>query len=133
MVSIVEATQEYWEFIRILRTCKENTEGFEQQVEITPEQQIGYMQKYANNYLICLFDNEPVGFVGSIDGDIRVATHPDQKGRGFGKIMIDAIMEKFPDSFAKVKIENEASLSLFKASGFIPKYVVLHKINKNGN
>lgn len=128
MVKIVKATQEYWEFVRYLRTCKENTEGFEQQVEITPEQQINYMQKYADNYLICLDGETPVGFVGSIDGDIRVATHPDHKGKGYGKIMIDAIMNDFPESYAKVKIENEASLSLFRSSGFVPKYVILHKI-----
>ena len=86
------------------------------------------MQKYADSYLICLDDKTPVGFVGSINGDIRVATHPDHKGKGYGKIMIDAIMKEFPESFAKVKIDNDASLSLFKSSGFVPKYVVLHKI-----
>lgn len=128
MVRIVKATEEYWEFVRHLRTCKENTEGFEQQVEITPEQQIEYMKKYADNYLICLDEDIPVGFVGSIDGDIRVATHPEHKGKGYGKFMIEAIIEEFPESYAKVKIENDASLALFRSSGFAPKYVILYKV-----
>ena len=36
MVEVIKATREYWEFVRHLRTCKENIEGFEEQVEITP-------------------------------------------------------------------------------------------------
>lgn len=127
MVKIVDATSEYWDFIRRIRTCKENTNGFEQQVEITEKQQIEYMKKYSDRYLICLFDDSPVGFVGSIDGDIRVATHPDHKKKGYGKIMIEAILSKFPDSYAKVKIENTASLELFKSCGFEKKYIILKK------
>ena len=128
MVRIVKATEEYWEFVRYLRTCKENTDGFEKQVEITHEQQIEYMKKYADNYLICLNEDTPVGFVGSIDGDIRIATHPEHKGKGYGKFMIQAITEEFPESYAKVKIENDASLALFRSSGFAPKYVILYKV-----
>jgi hypothetical protein len=124
---LVPTEPRHYEFIRILRTCPENTSGFEEQVQITPDQQQKYMSKYASFYYICEVDDIPVGFVGSIDGDIRVATDPKRKNEGHGKFMIEEIMKIFPDSFAKVKVENEASLALFRSSGFEPKYIILHK------
>lgn len=127
--TLIAAEPRHYEFIRILRTCPENTAGFGEQVEITTEQQINYMKKYAEFYYVCEVDDIPVGFVGSIDGDIRVATDPKRKNEGHAKFMIEKIMDIFPQSFAKVKIENEASLALFKSSGFEPKYIILHKKN----
>ena len=127
MVKIVEASIEYWDFIRIMRTCKDNTNGFEQQVEISTEQQIKYMQRNSKNYYVCIDGDTPVGFVGCIDGDIRVATHPEHKKKGYGKLMINFIFEKFPESYAKVKIDNDASLELFKSCGFEKKYIILKK------
>jgi hypothetical protein len=124
---LIPAKPEHYEFIRILRTCSENTSGFGEQVEITPDQQIQYMKKYADCYWVCEVDDIPVGFVGSIDGDIRVATDPKRKKEGHAKFMIDEMMKISPSSFAKVKIENEASLALFKSCGFEPKYILLHK------
>ncbi len=124
---LVPATSEYWNFIKDLRTHPENIEGFEQQVEITEEQQRRYMQKYSMFYRICLLDNEPVGFVGVIEDDIRIATDPKFKKMGIGKFMIEEIMKEFPTAFAKVKVENTASLKLFSSCGFIPKYTILHK------
>jgi hypothetical protein len=78
-------------------------------------------------YRICLLDNEPAGFVGVIEDDIRVATDPKFKKMGIGKFMIEEIMKEFPTAFAKVKIENIASLKLFSSCGFVPKYTILHK------
>ena len=46
---------------------------------------------------------------------------------GVGKFMINEIMKIFPKSYAKVKIENEASLKLFESCGFEKKYYVLEK------
>jgi RimJ/RimL family protein N-acetyltransferase len=93
------------------------------------------MEKYGNNFYVCLIDGSPAGYVGVIDRDIRVATHPDYQGKGVGKFMINALMKfminalmkLYPDSLAKVKIENEASLRLFEACGFTKKYYILEK------
>ena len=41
--------------------------------------------------------------------------------------MINTIMDYYPDSEAKVKIDNEASLKLFEKCGFKKKYFILKK------
>jgi hypothetical protein len=128
---LVPIEPEHYEFVRILRTCSENQSGFIEQVQITPIQQQEYMKKFSSFYYVCEVDGDPVGFVGSIDGDIRVAVDPKRKKEGHAKYMIEEIMKIFPESTAKVKIENKASLALFESSGFEPKYVILHKIKKN--
>ena len=34
--------------------------------------------------MVCTLEDTPVGFVGQVDGDIRVATHPEYQGMGVG-------------------------------------------------
>ena len=117
----------YWEFIRNLRNHPVVKLGFVQQDDINPDDHKNFMNKSGKKYYICLVDNTPAGFVGQINGDIRVATHPDFQGKGVGKFMINEIMKKHPDSFAKVKVENEASTKMFESCGFKKKYFILEK------
>ena len=126
-MEFIRNQEKYWEFVRQLRNDKRVKNGFIQQDHITEENHLKYMQKYGNNYYICLVDGSPAGYVGVIDRDIRVATHPDYQGKGVGKFMINALMKLYPDSLAKVKIENEASLRLFETCGFTKKYYILEK------
>ena len=123
----VENEEKYWEFIRKLRTNEEVMQGFVQQGDISPEQQENYMKKYGHMYYICILDDKPAGFVGVIDRDIRVATHPDFQKRGVGKFMINELMKLHPDSLAKVKVDNQASLRLFESCGFKKKYFILER------
>lgn len=119
-LSLVKNNEKYYEFIRVLRTHEENTKGFLNQAEITPEHQAKYMEKYADNYFVCLDENgEPVGWVGAVDDDIRVCTHPDHKGKGVGKFMIMELMERFPKAHAKVILGNTRSDNLFLSCGFV--------------
>lgn len=118
MVRLVKNFEAHYEFIRMLRTHPENTNGFLEQVEITPEQQKAYMSKYGDGYYILLADEVPVGYVGVVDNDIRVCTHPDHKGKGYGKIMVKEIIRRYPDSTAKVLLDNEASHKLFLSAGY---------------
>ena len=126
-MDFVKNQEEYWEFIRQLRNDKRVKAGFIQQDHISKDNHLKYMEKYGNNFYVCLIDNHPAGYVGVIDRDIRVATHPDYQGKGVGKFMINALMKLYPDSLAKVKIENEASLRLFETCGFTKKYYILEK------
>ena len=124
---LVNNENKYWEFIRKITNSSKVKTGFIEQDHIDPREHTRFMQKYGHLYYICLLDEIPVGFVGSIDGDIRVATDPKYQGMGIGKYMISEIMCKYPGSYAKIKIDNEASLALFKSCGFTEKYLILER------
>ena len=117
-MELVKCTLEYWEFVRLLRTDERVVDGFVENVQITQRQQQSYMEKYSDSYRIALFNGEPAGFVGVVDDDIRVCTHPNFQGKGLGKFMIDGCMEIWPTSYARVKLGNTASDKLFLSVGF---------------
>lgn len=123
-LTLVPCSEAYWEFVRKLRTDPRVADSFIQRADITPEQQKSYMAKHSGDYFICLLDGAPAGYVGSIDNDIRVCTHPDFQHKGVGVFMVNEIMKIFPDSFAKVKLGNEPSKRLFEKCGFVPVYVI---------
>ncbi len=117
----------YWGFIRELRNMDGVRQGFVEQDEITSIQHAIYMLKYNSNFWICKADDAPAGYVGLIDNDIRIATHPDFQGKGIGSFMINEIMKLNPHATAKVKLHNKASLRLFEKCGFTKKYYLLEK------
>jgi len=124
-LKLVECEEKYWEFIRLLRIDPQNLSGFVQTSDITPQQQKQYMTKYNKNYMICLWNDIPVGFIGEIDGDIRVCTDNLYKQKGIGKFMVLEFIKKYPNIFAKIKIDNTSSLKLFESCGFKKKYYIL--------
>ena len=126
-MELVECTSEYWEFVRVLRNDERVLSGFIKSVYITEEMQNSYMETHFKFYRIALVDGNPAGYVGVIEDDIRVCTHPDFQGKGVGKFMINQCMVIWPSAFAKVKIDNEASMKLFEACGFTKKYYILTK------
>ena len=85
------------------------------------------MQKYNENYILALCDGEPAGYAGSIDGDIRICVQPKFQKKGIGSTLVKEIMRKYPDSFAKVKIENKGSRTLFESCGFTARYLLMEK------
>jgi ribosomal protein S18 acetylase RimI-like enzyme len=127
MIELVKNEPKYWEFLRTLRNHIEVRPGFIRQDYIETEDHARFMEKYGECFYICLVDNEAAGFVGVIDKDIRVATSPDYQQRGLGKFMIQQLLVMHPDSVAKVKVENEASLRLFESCVFTRKYYILEK------
>ena len=124
-LKLVDCSRQYWDFVMELRNGLR--EGFVCQDLIEKEDHYKYMEKYSDHYYICLEGETPVGWVGSIDQDIRVATHPDHQKKGVGKFLINEIMVRHPDAFAKVKLDNEASLRLFESCGFKRKFYILEK------
>ena len=52
------------------------------------------MEKYAAHYYICTENDIPIGFVGVINNDIRVATHPKHQSQGVGTFMISELIKK---------------------------------------
>ncbi len=117
----------YWEFIRTLRNMDGVRQGFIEQEYISQNQHESYMKENSNFFYICLDKTTPIGYIGVIQNDIRVATHPDHQGKGVASFMLNEVMKIHPTAFAKVKIQNEASLRLFESCGFTKKYYVLER------
>lgn len=130
-MEFVNATIEYWEFIRTLRNDKRVLDGFIQSTHITEEMQSEYMKKYLSCYYITLINDTPAGYVGVIDDDIRICTHPDYQGKGIGKFMLREIMKIFPSAYGRVKIDNEVSRKLFTSVGFREKFIIYEYNNEN--
>ena len=130
-ISIVKNSPKYWEFIRTVRNHPETKEGFVQQQYISKEEHLNYMEKYGEHYYVCLYNSEPAGFVGSVNEDIRVATHPSYLRKGIAKKLIKYIVSIYPTSVAKVKIKNKASLRLFESCGFTKRFYLLEFDKEN--
>lgn len=123
-LEIVECDSQFWEFVRLLRTDNRTSSGFITQTEITTEQQIEYMKTHHDCYRIALSESVPVGYVGVVDGDIRVCVHPEYHRQGVGKFLISFAMTFWPDAEARVKVTNQASQRLFESCGFTTKHII---------
>ena len=84
-------------------------------------------KKNCNFFHICLDKSNPIGYIGVIANDIRVATLPDYQGLGVGSFMLTEVMKIYPDASAKVKVGNLASLKLFEKNNFKKIYYLLEK------
>ena len=130
-LKLIPNNKNYWEFIRLLRADKRVQSGFIQNtLKISQEEQKNYMEKYNDNYYICLSDDNPCGFIGEIDGDIRVCTHPDYQGKGVGSFMIKELTTLRPNIYAKVKMDNISSVRAFEKAGYEKKYYILEPKNE---
>lgn len=126
-MKLVDCDPIYWEFVRILRNDPKVSDGFIQTNFITPQQQIDYMNNHSMFYRICLLDGVPVGYIGVIDNDIRVCTHPEFQKKGVAEFMVNELMKSYPGAFAKIKVDNIASRRLFEKCGFKLKYYLYDK------
>ena len=116
---------EHW--YSILHIRNENRKGFGDSSLISVATHHKYMVDNFQNYLLCIEEGKIIGFIGHVNNDIRLATRKSHQNKGVGKFMVEGFMKKFPNSFAKVKINNKASEKLFESCGFIKKYYILEK------
>jgi GNAT superfamily N-acetyltransferase len=123
-MKLVPCTEPYWEFVRMLRTDERVAHGFIEKADITLEQQEKYMAVHWPQFFIALIDDIPAGFVGCVDGDIRICTHPDFQRNGVGVFLMREIIKRFPTAIAKVKVENKASQRMMEASGLTARYII---------
>ena len=126
---VVKCTEEHWEFIRELRNNTKVSNGFINKKQISKNQQVKYMKKNSKYFRIGLINGEPAGYFGVIDKDIRICTHPDFQKKGLGKFMLNELQKLWPESFAKIKIENNASINLFESAGYEPVFLIMKQKN----
>jgi ribosomal protein S18 acetylase RimI-like enzyme len=118
-LKLVQCTEEYWEFVRLLRMDPINQEGFFTKANITPEQQKEFMIHNWSKYKICLANNEPAGYVGLLYGhEITYCVHPNFHGKGIGSYMIEEFSKPFSSVDAFVKVDNTASQKVFEKLGW---------------
>ena len=117
--------KKYWEFIRALRSNKSVENGFIDKVQISKKEQEIYMNKYNDNYYVCLNEQIPCGYIGEINGDIRLCTSPEFHGQGVGTFMIKEFTKIKKNIFAKIKVENISSIKAFEKAGYEKKYFLL--------
>ena len=117
-LKLVNCDTQYWEFVRELRLDFRVVTGFLNSNHIDPNQQKEYMTDNSDSYRIALVDGAPAGYIGVVENDIRVCTHPDFQGKGVGKFMINSAMQIWPNAEAKVKLSNKISAQLFISCGF---------------
>ncbi len=127
-MELVNCSEQYWEFVRKLRTNPLNQEGFFTYAEITPEQQNEFMSKNQWNYKICLVNGEPAGYVGILEGhEITYCVSPEFHGKGIGTFMIKEYAPRWAEVDAYVKVDNIASQRVFEKLGFEKQIYYKHK------
>ena len=118
-LTLVECTIEYWEFVRKLRNNPKVRIGFIEKKVISTTDQMTYMKINSGYYRIALLNGIPAGYVGIINNDIRVCTHPNFQNMGIGRFMIEHAMKLWPKGTVKIIKGNFASEKLFKNCGYI--------------
>ena len=117
-LQLVQNEELYYRYIYYLRNHPLTKEGFMNQDEISIEDHNKFMDKYKEDYYICLCNGTPCGFVGSVDNDVRVCTDPSFQKKGIASFMLEKLRSMYPTATAQIKFDNLASIALFEKSDF---------------
>ena len=128
-LELVPISAEFFEFVRRLRTDSRDASSFVDNTEITVQNQIEYMNRHLQDYFICLRQKVPVGFIGVVQNDIRLAVDHEFRNRGVASFMVNEISKLYPDAQAKIKTSNVASIALFESAGFECQFYIYKKKN----
>lgn len=125
-LTIQKCAEIFWERIRTIRNA--SRDRFLDSSYIDKETHKSFMEEHCKNYYVATINgNDVIGFAGVVDNDIRIGVHPDFKGFGVGKKLLKKIQKEFPNSVAKIYIDNERSIRLFESCGFKKKLYILHQ------
>jgi len=127
MLKIRPVNLDSTEWNEILKIRNLTSHGFGNTEQIMYIEHFHFMKEHYNDYVVAVMDDDIVGFGGVVKDDIRVAVHPDHQGLGIGKNIISYLSARYPDGFAKVKVDNEASLKLFESCGFKKTWYILER------
>lgn len=118
---MVKCTEEDWQFILGLRNM--HGKSFLNSNRITFSEHFNFMRQHNDDYYICWNDdhNTRMGFIGVVNGDIRLASF--NKMGGVGTFMLNFIKDKYPNATGKIKADNQASIKLFDKCGV--KYEII--------
>lgn len=123
-LELIPIEEQYYEFVRLLRIHPDTITGFIYQGHITPDEQIQYMNNHRDDYFICLYKNKPVGFIGVVNNDLRLAVDSQYTNQGFASFMLQNITKYKNDFEVRVKIDNIPSQKLFEKNGYKRKNVL---------
>lgn len=118
-MKLVDCTEEYWEFVRELRTNEQNSIWFYTQPKITTEEQKKFMSNNSYKYKICLVNDLPTGYIGIINNnEITYCVKPEFKNMGIGTFMVSEFIKLYDELIAFVIPENLSSCKVFEKLGF---------------
>lgn len=133
---LVDNEPQYWDTIYNLRFHPKNISGFVEQKKVTKEEHVKYMQRHGFKYKICLLNGvTPIGFIGNVYNDLRLAVDPMEHNRGVALFMLNEYKKLATDSMplqAKVFKDNASSNAVFLKAGFIPLFGSDERFNYYG-
>ena len=116
-LKLVDNGLEYYNYIYQLRVSPLTKDGWVSEEYIPWSDHKKFMDDHIDDYYVCLCDGERAGFIGVVDGDIRVCTDPHQQRKGIGFFMLNEVSKMYPNATAQVKKDNLPSIALFEKSG----------------
>jgi len=110
---------EHYEAIRLIRN--ENREAFWCTKEVEYETHQIFMNLHSSTYRVALDKSGVVGFVGHVEGDLRIACTLSHQGSGLACFMFSAFLKDYPFITVRVRRSNVRSLAFFKKLGYQPE------------
>ncbi len=119
-ISIVDNEEKYWMQIGRLRYHRNVQKGFISRKwdPLVPAVQYSYMKKFGDNFIVAVHEDTLLGYARCIDGDIAICVFPELQSKGIASMLLEELLKRYPDSYARVKEDNESSKKLFEKFGF---------------
>jgi len=118
-MALVPASSDFFEPIRSLRNKVSN--GFLNTEEVDCATHQRFMSKHASTYRVAIDSKRMfVGFIGHVDGDLRLATEPSEMRKGVATFMYNVFIREFSGLSVKILKSNVKSRQFFMKLGWKP-------------